>query len=58
MPVQQPAMAFFHLLKFGALFRGEEWLYFVVRLAKDLVDVPHRLIASRLQLKSGAIDYG
>ena len=51
-------MAFFHFLQFDALFRSEERLHLVMRLAKDLVDASHRLLACRLQLRRCAIDYG
>ena len=51
-------MPFLHFLQLDALFRGQKRLHLAMRLAKDLVDALHRLIACRLQLRSGAIDYG
>jgi hypothetical protein len=55
-PVQKVAMPLLQFLKSSALFRGEKWLHFAMRLFKNLVNIAHGLFAFRFQLRSGAID--
>ena len=58
MPMESPAMPLLQLAKFRLLFGREERRDTAMRLLKDAADLLHGLLAFRLQLGSGAINYG